>query len=470
MTSRVALPLRAAALAAAAVVCAPAPGAPAGRVLYANGAATAAQEGGEVRFLGKGMEIEQGDTVTTGRRAFVILNMVDDGKMTLRPNTEMHIERYEEQDAGESVALSLLRGGLRSLSGLFAKRRPASYRLSAGVATIGIRGTEFDVRLCADDCASEGKRDVAPRARTASPLAGRLVIGRGDVTAEQPGESQRTVGKGSRIYMGDAIVTGERSLAVVVFRDDTRMVIQPRTHFVVDRYYFEPEDEAPSTFFRLVRGGLRALTGLAARRNPDGFRVSTKTATIGIRGTGFDVVADEECTSGAASAGVEDPSPEDCTYVNVWQGAVDANGTGLGEGETGFAAEADAPARTLEETPDFIADNDAPRPDRIEVDLDELFGAEPPDAGEPGIYVSVNDGETIVETPAGELLVTRGEAAHVNTDTGDITRLSGQPLFMVDDPYPTPSRFNDEIERAFDLFGGDIDEFNNRDSLECRIN
>ncbi len=444
--------------------------APAGKVLYANGAATARQADGELRFLGKGMEILEGDTVTTGKRGFVILHMVDDGKMTLRPNSELHIERYDERDSGTSIALELLRGGLRSLSGLFARRRSASYRLRASVATIGIRGTEFDVRICEGDCVAESSGKKSGRAGTAAPLAGRVIIQRGSVSAEKPSGASRAIGKGSRIYMGDAVVTGDNSVVVIVFRDDTRMVVQSRSRFIVDRYFYEPDEEQPSTFFRLVRGGLRVLTGLTARRNPRGFRLSTSTATIGIRGTGFDVVADEECEAGATAAHTQDADPDDCSYVSVWQGRVEANGVGLDEGETGYIADADGAPVKLDETPQFIAENEAPRPDQFDVDLDELFGIKSPDAGEPGVYVSANDGEIIVETPAGELVITRGEAAHVNPGTGDIKRLSGQPLFLLDDPYPMPSRFDEEIERAFDLFGGDLDGFNKRDTLECKIN
>ncbi|MGR8918907.1 MAG: FecR family protein [Gammaproteobacteria bacterium] len=448
----------------------PALGEPAGKVLYANGAATAAQPGGELRFLGKGMPLEQGDTVTTGKRGFVILHMVDDGKMTLRPNTELRIDQYEERRDGSSVALELLRGGLRSLSGLFSRRRPDSYRLKAGVATVGIRGTEFDVRLCEADCAAGQKDATKPRARSAEPLAGRLILKRGEVSAQRPGETARMLATGSRVYMGDAIVTGPKAVAAIVFRDDSRIVLRARSEFVIDRYFYEPEEPAPSTFLRLVRGGLRALTGLAARRNPGGFRLSTRTATIGIRGTGFDVVTDEHCEEGRALSAAAGAGADDCTFVSVWQGAVDTNGDTLESGETGFVADEGGAVSKLDETPGFMADSDAPRPDQLDADLDELFGTAPADGGEPGIYISVNEGETIVETPSGEVSLTRGEAARVDPATGDLTRLSGQPLFLLDDPYPSPSKFDDEIERAFDLFGDDIEGFNNRDSLECRIN
>jgi len=446
---------------------------PAGKVLYASGAVTARDAGGAVRFLGKGTPVHQGETVTTGKRGFALLEMVDEGKMTLRPSSELHIERYEAREEGESAAMELLRGGLRALTGLFAKRRPDSYRLKATVATIGIRGTEFDVRICeAGECGDQqAQAGDAGRDRAAWPLAGRVVLQRGVVHAEAAGGgSTRSLAKGSRIYAGDTVVTGRGSLAAIVFRDDSRAVVQADSRFSIDHYDYEPQQEKPSAFFRLVRGGLRTLTGLIGQRNADGVRVATSTATIGIRGTGFDVFADQACEDGASAAGVEDANPQSCTYVNVWEGSVDANGTALAEGDTGFVAEAETAAATLDETPAFIAENDAPRPDALEVDLEALFGAESPDTGDPGVYVSVTDGQTVVSTPAGEVVVARGEAARINPGDGDITRLSGQPLFMTDDPYPTPSRFDEAAERSFDLFGPEFGGIDEGDRLECRIN
>ena len=48
--------------------------------------------------------------------------------------------------------------------------------------------------------------------------------------------------------------------------------------------------------FRLFTGGLRALTGLIARSNSRQFQVNTAVATIGVRGTGFDIVCTGACS------------------------------------------------------------------------------------------------------------------------------------------------------------------------------
>ena len=67
--------------------------------------------------------------------------------------------------APESLLLGLLKGGLRVATGLIGKRNPAAVSFSTPTATIGIRGTEFDARLCEDDCAAEER--PGPRAEVA---------------------------------------------------------------------------------------------------------------------------------------------------------------------------------------------------------------------------------------------------------------------------------------------------------------
>lgn len=463
----------------------------AGEVRYARGAVTATDARGDTRFLGKGMEVLEGDTLTTGRRGFAIVEMIDGGKMTLRPNTAFSIEEYHERVGNRParVALRLFRGGLRTLTGLIGRDRPEAYRMNAGTATIGIRGTEFDVRWCTGgDCASDDGTaddgdDGGDRQTSAAPdtqVVGVVVrlVGRLDATSFDG--RARPVARGGRVYAGDALETQPNSLAILVFRDDTRVVLKPRTVFVVDDYSFERDaDEAsrPRALFRLVRGGLRAVTGLIGKQNRRDFRLATTTATIGIRGTGFDAYAGVNCDEGRESAAVTsaaEPGSEDaCIYVNVWDGAVDVEGRSdlpVEEGDTAFVDDAFSDPVLLDETPAFIAEDDSPRPDTIEADLDELFGTAPEDPGADGVYVSVFEGEVVVETPEGTIDLRRGEASRVDPDTGEISRLSAEPTFISDDRFPRPSAFDEGLEQAFDLLGDDLHGLEDLDTLECRIN
>jgi len=54
----------------------------------------------------------------------------------------------------------LLRGGLRTVTGAIGRNDPENVEVRTPVATLGIRGTDFEVRMCAGDCLDV---DPAPR-------------------------------------------------------------------------------------------------------------------------------------------------------------------------------------------------------------------------------------------------------------------------------------------------------------------
>jgi len=66
------------------------------------------------------------------------------------------------------------------------------------------------------------------------------------------------------------------------------MSLSPDTEFKVEEYSFEgKQDGSEKSFFNLVKGGLRAITGAIGHTNKKNYRLNTPVATIGIRGTEF---------------------------------------------------------------------------------------------------------------------------------------------------------------------------------------
>jgi hypothetical protein len=132
------------------LACIPALGAePAGQVLFAAGSPTAVAADGTARPLRKGDAVEEGDLLVTGDGRLQIV-FKDHGVAALYPDTEFRVERYRYTKAGDDsdgVVLSLLKGGLRTISGLVGKSNRSDYRMQARVATIGIRGTEYGLQL-----------------------------------------------------------------------------------------------------------------------------------------------------------------------------------------------------------------------------------------------------------------------------------------------------------------------------------
>jgi hypothetical protein len=150
----------------------------AGRVLMAVGPATAVGPDGRPRRLSRGAKIFAGDTVETSADGHVQLRFTDGGLLSIRPGTVFRVDeyRFDEDEKGFARAFfSLLKGGLRTITGIIGTRNEKAYRVSTPVATIGKRGTHYALYLCLSaECGS--------RADVAEGLYGGVVEGAVSVT------------------------------------------------------------------------------------------------------------------------------------------------------------------------------------------------------------------------------------------------------------------------------------------------
>ncbi|GJM05148.1 MAG: hypothetical protein DHS20C09_11390 [marine bacterium B5-7] len=92
--------------------------------------------------------LKEGDVILTGEKSSVKVVMKDGTVLDISENTAFAIDKYAykaEAPEESSSAFSLLGGAFRYVSGLIAKKDPTKTRLTAGTATIGIRGTFVDV-------------------------------------------------------------------------------------------------------------------------------------------------------------------------------------------------------------------------------------------------------------------------------------------------------------------------------------
>lgn len=93
-----------------------------------------------------------GHTLVTGAGAYARMEMTDGGEMVLRPDSQLKVESYkfvQAKPAEDSFIFSMLKGGLRTVTGLIGKRGDKdAYELKTFTATIGIRGPQFDLRVC----------------------------------------------------------------------------------------------------------------------------------------------------------------------------------------------------------------------------------------------------------------------------------------------------------------------------------
>jgi hypothetical protein len=117
-----------------------------GTVTDISGPMVARRVDGTLRALTAQSAIEQGDTLVTEKGTYARIKFIDNGEITLRPNTQFKIENFSYEAAkpeADSAFFTLLKGGLRSITGLLGKRNKEKFGLTTPTATIGIRGTTF---------------------------------------------------------------------------------------------------------------------------------------------------------------------------------------------------------------------------------------------------------------------------------------------------------------------------------------
>lgn len=165
----------------------------AGRINFVSGPVTIVSTDSQPRAAKKGDSIETGDRIETGSgRAQV--RFVDGAFLSLQPNTVFSVEqyRYRNPAAGEdSLLLSLLKGGMRTVTGAIGKANRAAYQVRTPVATIGIRGTEYLAELNGQTlqvAVGEGAVELANE-------AGTLVLNAGQSGQVLPGQKPEPVQK-----------------------------------------------------------------------------------------------------------------------------------------------------------------------------------------------------------------------------------------------------------------------------------
>lgn len=121
---------------------------PAGQIKRLQGEVTIVRNQ-QVIVATPGLEVEAKDRLRTGKDGSVGLTTTDNSLISLGPNSQLVIERYafNQQTQDGNIAVRFLKGSFAVISGLLAKAQPAKTQFNTPTATIGIRGTEFVVKI-----------------------------------------------------------------------------------------------------------------------------------------------------------------------------------------------------------------------------------------------------------------------------------------------------------------------------------
>jgi hypothetical protein len=163
-------------------------------VTHLSGLLSVQRADGSKKVLALKSEVLQGDLLSTSADTYARLKFTDASELVLRPGTQLRVDRVSYDVAkpeADSLSLSLLKGGMRAVSGLIGKRSKESVQYTTPTATIGIRGTHFGVLYCEDNCSDiatvngtvppNGLHvDVAQGAVELKNAAGSLVVNTGE--------------------------------------------------------------------------------------------------------------------------------------------------------------------------------------------------------------------------------------------------------------------------------------------------
>ena len=157
-----------------------------------------------------------------------------------------------------------------------------------------------------------------------SAQAANIVFATGSATVIGADGKVRKADRGSVLEPGETVDTGDGK-AQLRFRDGATISLQPGTQFRVEQFRFSEQNgkasEQDTVVMRLLKGTLRAVSGLIGKEKRDQYRMDTTVGTIGIRGTEY-------------GANLGDPGLAVTTYVGLVEVCNSAGCAMAGPGQT----------------------------------------------------------------------------------------------------------------------------------------
>jgi hypothetical protein len=91
---------------------------------------------------------------------------------------------------------------------------------------------------------------------------------------------------GDAVFQNEVIVTDEKGIGQFEFADKTRLAIGSGSTVVIDNFVYDSDSSKAKVVINLTQGAMRFITG---KSDHNAYQIVTPTATIGVRGTVFDV-------------------------------------------------------------------------------------------------------------------------------------------------------------------------------------
>ena len=185
--------------------------------------------------------------------------------------------------------------------------------------------------------------------------AGKVLMAIGDVKVSRGGQ-MIPLAKGASVQAGDGVITGIASNAQLRMSDGAVIALRAQTEFKINEYNFNGKaDGSEKANVSLVKGGVRAVTGVIGRENKDNLQINAVVATVGIRGTGFNInVCEANCFN-------PDKTPvKDGLYAGVFEGKIvvknQASTEAVGVNQYLYVADKDTKPQFILVPPNFLPD------------------------------------------------------------------------------------------------------------------
>lgn len=385
-------------------------------------------------LLYTGSELNVGDVVATEKDSNALLVFGDGSQVALRPQTRFVIRQYhfEQDKPGEDgMVVGLLKGGVRTLSGLIGKRgNQNAYQMQGGTATIGIRGTDFTARLCQGDCSHPSENEVA--GVSSAGVVGHLVHAPSGVQVTDGQGAVRQIKPYGALFRSDTLQANSTEAAEMEMADHTRITLRPGSRLKLSLFHYQSRQESDGMLVDMLRGGFRVVTGLIAKKQPQQVNFHTLTATIGVRGTDF--VLDCLPPGLQIHQGMHDCNGAMLLSMQDGSTLLETDQTSLlvKRGQSAYYDGLGSPARILTDSErSMLSAQSLPMPAITMVEnLAESTGQPVPD----GFYVAVNHGRIAFSQGGTTALLDRGDAAYTPGNDVAPVRLPLDPDFLDADP------------------------------------
>ncbi len=244
-----------------------------------------------------------------------------------------------------------------------------------------------------------------------SAVAGYVLIAKGGAFATNSEGTQRTLKRRSEILEGDVVSTDASGMIQIRFIDKALMTLKANSQLDIRAYQTaKAEGEDEKVLMNLITGGFRTITGSIGKGDKDAYEVKTPAASIGIRGTNYEVAQE----------------PTGDFVMAVWEGGITVSNE---QGSLNIGRDSDfiyvrvnatSEPKGLEEAPESFSQTSAPPPPKEDKKQKEKGDNQKKEDGEDSANVPEDqtdaDGELAADTETNGEEQTEDLAADTNNE------------------------------------------------------